>query len=135
MINNDLDSRINRFAYHAKGEYDVKEEDKYNNIILDSFTLSPGQICLMIGGYSNSISLDVDAYCSFSTDKLQDTDYILYFNKSNRCNATNGGGTTTICILEPKNTITVNFRFFNYELEKLYSIYWELVAIKLNKSE
>ena len=126
---------MNRFAYHARGNYNIQEKDKYTLVTLDSFTLSSDQICLLIGGYSNSISMEVDSYCAFSFNSQEDIDYNLYLNKSNRCNATGGGGATCFCIIEPKATITVKFVFFNYELEKLYNIQWDLVAIKLNKSE
>lgn len=93
----------------------------------------------MIGGYGNSISLSVNAYCHFVfpesvPNNIQDTDYLVYLNKSNRCNGVSGGGATCFCIVETINTTTVDFRIFNYELEKLYSVEWNLVAIKLNKS-
>lgn len=127
---------MNRFAYHAKGNYELTENDKYTDIVIDTFTLNPNQICLLIGGYGNSIPLSVDTYCHFVFPlHTQLVDYILYFNKSNRCSGLNGGGATCFCIIEPINTITIDFRVFNYDLEKLYNIQWDLVAIKLNKSE
>ena len=127
---------MNRFAYHAKGNYELTENDKNTDIVIDTFTLNPNQICLLIGGYKNSISLSTNAYCHFVFPlHTQLVDYILYFNESNRCNGLSGGGATCFCIVEPINTITIDFRVFNYELEKLYNIQWDLVAIKLNKSE